>query len=98
MAWQFRLWLLLLPAFPAGAEILVSGRWVNGRRSRSRAMARRAAIDAAGASWTIAGRGRRLYTTTSTAGRVSHVDLPAPAGVARRARGGPAPWSARRGR
>ncbi len=41
------------PVFLVGGRNLVSGRLVNGRRSRSRATARRAAIDAVAASWTI---------------------------------------------
>src|SRR5215468_5028905 len=43
----------LLLRFPRRRRILVSGRRVNGRRSRSHATARRAAIDAVAASWTI---------------------------------------------
>jgi hypothetical protein len=41
------------PVLPRRRRILGSGRRVNGRRSRSRATARRAAIDAVAASWTL---------------------------------------------
>src|SRR3989442_13838617 len=52
----------LLP-FPRRRRILVSGCRVNGRRSRSLATARRAAIDAVAASWTMGGEedGCALY-------------------------------------
>jgi len=54
------------PFFLIGAQILVRGRRVNGRRSRSRATARRAAIDSVTASWIIGAEedGSVLYCRT----------------------------------
>src|SRR5262249_25548553 len=51
------------------------GRRVNGRRSRSHATARRAAIDAVAASRIIASRGRRLRAALALRRRVSQLDL-----------------------
>jgi len=53
-------WVASLPRFLVGADSLRVGTGSMVGDCRSHATARRAAIDAVAASWTIAGRGRRL--------------------------------------
>ncbi|SRR6266568_1124657 len=81
---------------PHRCEIRGRGRRVQGRRSRSQATARRAALETEATNWTIASEGRTLRSARPGA-PVSTADLNASVRVGRRARAsGPPRLSAAR--